>query len=195
MTRKVTVCLVCTVAAVALLAAEVSAQSLADISRVEEARRSAIRNPARVYTNADLGGRGLLTTAAPRPRPVTTPTDGASAPSSATGPAPDAPAGTQPQASAGQRDEAYWRNRISAVQEQIARSEIFRDAMQNRIDSLQADFTARDDPAQRAVIFSDRQQALDELAGLGAEIERLNEEIASIRDEARRAGVPPGWLR
>lgn len=195
MTRKVTVCLVCTVAAVALLAAEVSAQSLAEVSRVEEARRSAIRNPARVYTNADLGGRGLLTTAAPRPRPVTPPSDGASASSSATEPAPDAPAGTQPQASAGQRDEAYWRNRISAVQGQIARSGILRDALQNRIDSLWADFTARDDPAQRAVVFSDRQEAIDELAAIEAEIERLNEEIAEIEDEARRAGVPPGWLR
>ena len=195
MTRKVTVCLVCTVAAVALLAAEVLAQSLADVSRVEEARRLAIGNPARVYTNADLGGRGLLTTAAPRPRPVTTPTDGASAPSSATEPALDAPAGTQPEASAGQRDEAYWRNRISVVQEQIARNGILRDALQNRVDSLQADFTARDDPAQRAVVFSNREQALAELAGIGAEVERLNEEIASIEDEARRAGVPPGWLR
>ena len=190
-----TVCLVCTAAAVALLAAEVSAQSLADVSRVEEARRSAIRNPARVYTNADLDGRGVLTTAAPRPRPLTTSTDGAAAPSSATGPAPDASAGTQPQTGAGQRDEAYWRNRISAVQGQIARSEILRAALQNRVDSLQADFTARDDPAQRAGIFSDRQQALDELANIGAEVERLNEEIASIEDEARRAGVPPGWLR
>ncbi len=195
MTRKVTVCLVCTVAAVALLAAEVSAQSLADVGLVEEARRSAIRNPARVYTNADLGGQGLLTTAAFRPRSVTPPSDGASAPSSATEPAPDAPAGTQPQASAGAQDEEYWRNRISAVQGQIARSEILRDALQNRIDSLQADFTARDDPAQRAVVFSNREQALVELAGMEAEIERLNEEIAEIQDEARRAGVPPGWLR
>ncbi len=194
MTRNVTVCLVCTVAAVALLAAEVPAQSLADVSRVEEARRRAIRNPARVYTNADLGGRGALTTAAPRPRLVATPTDGASASSGAT-PGPDASAGTQPQASGGQRDEAYWRDRISAVQEQITRSEILRAALQNRIDSLQADFTARDDPAQRAVVFSDRQQALTELAGIGTEIERLNEEIAEIEDEARRAGVPPGWLR
>lgn len=195
MTRKVTVCLVCTAAAVALLAAEVSAQSLADVSRLEEARRSAIQNPARMYTNADLDGRGVLTTAAPRPRPLTAPTDGAATPSSATGPAPDASAGTQPQTGAGQRDEAYWRNRISAVQGQIARSEILRAALQNRVDSLRADFTARDDPAQRAVILSDRQLALDELASIGAEVERLNEEIASIEDEARRAGVPPGWLR
>ena len=58
-----------------------------------------------------------------------------------------------------------------------------------------ADFIARDDPAQRAVIFSDRQQALADLAGIGTEIERLNEEIAEIEAEARRAGVPPGWLR
>ena len=195
MTRKVTVCLVCTVAAVALLAAEVSAQSLADVSRVEEARRGAIQDPARVYTNADLGDRGLLTTAAPRPRPVTTPTDGASAPSSASEPASDAPAETQAQASAAQRDEEYWRNRMSTVREQIARNGILRDALQNRIDSLQADFTARDDPAQRAIVFSDREQALAELAGIGTEVERLNEEIASIEDEARRAGVPPGWLR
>ena len=95
----------------------------------------------------------------------------------------------------GRRDEEYWRSRVTAVREQRARTELLRDALQNRVDSLLADFTARSDPFQRDAIFADRQKALAELANLEAEIERLNQEIADIEQEARRAGVSPGWLR
>jgi hypothetical protein len=69
------------------------------------------------------------------------------------------------------------------------------EALQNRVDGLWAEFTSRDDPAQRTVIEGNRQAALDELANTSAQIEDLTQQIADIRDEARRANVPPGWLR
>ena len=65
----------------------------------------------------------------------------------------------------------------------------------NRVDGLWAEFTARDDPAARAGLERDRRTALDELEQTRAELDRLDEEIADIREEARRAGAPPGWLR
>ena len=67
--------------------------------------------------------------------------------------------------------------------------------LQSRIDLLWADFTARDDPAQRSVIAQERQDALEELVETEAEIEQLTQQIADIREEARRADIPPGWLR
>ena len=68
-------------------------------------------------------------------------------------------------------------------------------ALQNRVDGLWTEFTGRDDPAQRAVIEESRQAALAELENTSAEIEDLTQQIADIEDEARRANVPPGWLR
>ena len=53
----------------------------------------------------------------------------------------------------------------------------------------------RDDPAQRAKIEADRKTALAELDRVKEEIEAQQKEITAIEDEARRAGVPSGWLR
>ncbi len=67
--------------------------------------------------------------------------------------------------------------------------------MESRINALWADFTARDDPAQRAVIAQDRQTALAELARLRQDEKDQAKAIADIEEEARQAGIPPGWLR
>ena len=72
---------------------------------------------------------------------------------------------------------------------------LFADSLQTRINSLTTDFVNRDDPAQRAKIETDRQTALAELEKVKKEITDTTREIAAIEDEARRAGVPPGWLR
>ena len=57
------------------------------------------------------------------------------------------------------------------------------------------DFVNRDDPAQRAVLASDRQKAIGELDRLKKQIEADKKAIADLEEEARRANVPPGWLR
>ena len=67
--------------------------------------------------------------------------------------------------------------------------------MQTRINSLNADFVNRDDPAQRAVIERDRQKALAELGRLKQGVLDTKKAIADLEEEARRAGVPPGWMR
>ena len=92
-------------------------------------------------------------------------------------------------------DESQWRNRISAVRQARERAQLMAEALQNRVDGLWAEFTNRDDPAQRTVIGESRQAALEELENTSAEIEDLTQQIADIREEARRANVPPGWLR
>jgi hypothetical protein len=72
---------------------------------------------------------------------------------------------------------------------------VFAEALQSRINALSADFAARDDPAQRAQIADDRQKALEELERVKTDIETSRKTVADIEEEARRAGVPPGWLR
>ena len=174
----------------ALIAAPALAQPpLAEVARKEAARRASISEKSRFYTNDDLAGGARLTTgAARRPDPE--------AGSATESDDPPTPAGTVAEETAGgPRDEAYWRERITAAREARQRAELMAAALQNRVDGLLAEFTARDDPAQRAGLERDRREALTELEATRTEIDRLGEEIAAIREEARRAGAPPGWLR
>ncbi len=67
--------------------------------------------------------------------------------------------------------------------------------MQSRINALTADFAARDDPALRAQIERDRQRAVSELEGLQKSIKDDQKAIEDLEEEARKASVPPGWLR
>ena len=67
--------------------------------------------------------------------------------------------------------------------------------LQTRVNSLATDFVNRDDPAQRGVLASERQKALGELDRLKKQIEATKKAIADLEEEARRANVPPGWLR
>jgi hypothetical protein len=84
---------------------------------------------------------------------------------------------------------------MKTARDQIARTQIFMDSLQTRINSLTTDFVNRDDPAQRAKIETDRQAALAELERVKKELTDQQKAIAAIEEEARRAGVPVGWLR
>lgn len=175
--------------AVLLIAAPAPAQPpLAEVARKEAARRASISEKSRFYTNDDLAGGSRLTTgAARRPEPDAAP-PGSDNPAGAAGGATD----DAPEAA---RDEAYWRERITAARDARQRAELVAAALQNRVDGLLAELTARDDPAQRARLERQRAEALSELEATRTDIERLTGEIAAIRDEARRAGALPGWLR
>ena len=59
---------------------------------------------------------------------------------------------------------------MQAARDSLQRAQIFAEALQSRINVLSADFTARDDPAQRAVVANDRQKALAELTALSKEL-------------------------
>lgn len=184
---RVTVALAALVALGPSLAA---AQSLADVARAEEARRKVVTKPAKVYTNDTLTA-DFTSSATPLPPPAAAPTGETPAA------APAAPAGGQAAAApaAPTRDQAYWSARINAARAQLQRSRTFVEALQSRINALTTDFVNRDDPAQRAVIEQDRIKALAELDRLRKEMDEQAKAIAGIEDEARRAGVPAGWLR
>lgn len=164
---------------------------LADAARREAERRKAGKAvTVTIYTNDDLSRlpvRSVPLSAPPSTRVTTM------GPGGDTTPAPAAAVpGTVAEAP---RDEKYWRERITTARTNLSRAEMFAEALQTRINSLSADFVNRDDPAQRAQIAEQRQKALDEMARVQKEVADLNKLIRDIEDEARRAGVPPGWLR
>jgi hypothetical protein len=67
--------------------------------------------------------------------------------------------------------------------------------MQSRISALTTDFVNRDDPAQKRTIEQDRLKAIAEMDRLKQAIAIDKKALDSLLEEARRAGVPPGWLR
>ncbi len=194
------VCNAVTVFVLTLLAVSPAwAQSLGDVARKEEARRKTVKATGKVYTNDTLRKEPeSAPPSTPAPPPSSAPAAAAPASSGSPGQA-QSHAGeaqpTAPQPEQKKKDEAYWRGRITEARQNLARSQVFHDALQSRINALTTDFVARDDPAQRRVIEADRLKALAELDRVTKEIAQSKKAIADIEEEARRAAVPPGWLR
>jgi hypothetical protein len=175
-----------------------SAQGLASVAKKEEERRKAVSS-GKVYKNGDL--KSDITSSPPPPpagnaspqAPATAAT-APGAPAASTGSAASAPPanGSKPD---GVKDEAYWRARITTARSALERSRIFADALQSRLNALTTDKISRDDPAQRGQLELEHQRALAELDRVKKEITEQTKAIADIEEEARRANVPPGWLR
>jgi hypothetical protein len=198
---KLLVFILLTLAGIGVGVRQLWAQSLADVAKKEEERRKAVPAPAKVYTNKDL-----------------TPVAAGSAPPSARsgeasrdadkdkdkdskdgkdkdGKDKDARGKDKDSKDAPVKDQAYWSGRLKTLQTQLDRDQAFADAIQTRINSLAADFVNRDDPAQRAVIERDRLRAVAEQTRLTKAIQDDKKALADLQEEARRAGVPAGWMR
>jgi hypothetical protein len=164
-------------------AAPLCAQSLADLAKKEEERRRAIKDPSKVWTNKDLVPVAAPeTTSKPATDTTATPAD--------TTKDKDKPKDAGPA-----KDQKYWSGRMKTLQAQLDHDQAFSIALQSQINGLTTDFVARDDPAQKAIIGQNRQKALAELERLKLAIVSDKKAIADLEDEARKAGVPPGWLR
>ncbi len=163
--------------------AQVVPPPLGDVARQEAARRQAVKKPGKLYTNADLGREGTAATVPTPPPP---------APAAAAAPAP-ALAAAKPADAV--NDEKAWRARMAKARDDLQRSQMFLASLQSRINALTTDFTARDDPAQRALLATERQKALAELDRVRRDVDAQTKAIAEIQEEARRVGVPAGWVR
>ncbi len=189
---RVTVCLSAVVvfAGLAGAARPVRAQSLGDVSRQEEERRKEVKAPAKVYTNKDLSAA---------PPVFSDPVDAAKPAAAAGATPPAAPAGGDKAKDAPKddaaRDQTYWSTRKRDLDAKLERDRVLADALQSHINGLTTDFASRSDPAQRAVIEKDRQRALAELDALQKGVKDDQKAVNDLSEEARKANVPPGWLR
>jgi hypothetical protein len=161
-----------------------SAQSLAAVARKEEARRKQVKQPSKVITNKDLK---------PVTAPPPLPPAAAEAPAPAEGAAPGDTAPDEEQQR--EQDEQAWRNKMQDARQALERSQMYADALQSKINALWGDFTARDNPVERAQIEIERKKAIAEQERVKGEVEAQKKAIADLEEEARKAGVPPGWIR
>lgn len=180
-------------------AVPVAAQSLADVARKEGERRQTVKGGAgKTYTDKDLKSvPAPPADAAPAVKPAddTKAPDAAAADKAAADKKADDKAPKADDSKTAVKDEDYWSGRMAALREQLDRDQTYLSALQNRIDSLTTDFVNRDDPAQQSKIYADRQKALAELDRLKKAVEEDRRAIPALEEEARREGVPAGWLR
>jgi len=173
--------------------APATAQSLAEVARKEQERRQAIKETAKVLTNKDLGAVPAVASppaatsapAADGAKPAETGNDGAKT-DSAKGDA----AKTDPA-----KNQAYWSGLWKELQARIARNETFAVALQSLVNAKQTEYDNAGDGVRQNAIAAERQKAIDDLNRLKKEIEDDKKATTTLQEDARRAGVPPGWLR
>ncbi|HVH25105.1 MAG TPA: hypothetical protein VM818_00050 [Vicinamibacterales bacterium] len=179
-----------------------AAQSLADVARKEEERRKEVKQPSKVLTNDDLGSVPPIS---PPPATLFGAVDDGTAPSES-GADKDQKAdaeasekktdgATEGSTEPATRDQAYWSGRVKALEDQIARNRSFATALQSRINALANEYTNQADPLQQASLATDRQNTLADLDRVNKQLADDTKALADLQEEARRAGVPAGWLR
>ena len=163
------------------------AQGLGDLARKAEENRKTAKKGTKVYTNSDAGNV---------PAATVTADDKNAAPASGDAGAPAAakPVADASQEKGPQKDQAYYAERLKTLQAQLERDTQFAAAIQTRINILSADLVNNDQGA-RPAIEADRNRAMAELARLQKSIVDDKKALADFEEEARRSGVPPGWLR
>jgi len=170
-----------------LAGGSLSAQSLAAAAKAAEAQRKATNSSGKVYTNDHLKSD---------PKDASTPDSGSA---SATTPPPQPDANADGKAKEPPvkevKDEAYWRDRMKAEREALARAETFAGALQSQINGLYAEFTACQAPPQCNEISARRQKSIAELDRVKKEVAQHTKGVADIQEDARKAGVPAGWVR
>lgn len=167
--------------------------SFADAAQREALRRQLMPKPTRQLSNYNLPATAIITESSLAAAAA------AAADSSAGGDADaqaaKAGAAAAPAPTSDSHDEKWWRDRVAQIRKTMDDHQSLAGALQSQINGLTADFTSRDDPAQRAKIADDRRKALDRLDQMNKQIEADQKAITGVQDEARRANVPASWVR
>jgi hypothetical protein len=167
-------------------------QTLADLARKEEERRKAVKAPSRVYTTQDVQRASGTDPTAPPPA-VTPP---ATAPSASAGPATAAvKAPEQPPPDQQPKDEAYWRGVFTNARDRLERSSAYMSALKTQYDVLANRFVGLSDSADRGAVMVEMDKVQGEIDRLQQDVSQQTKELADLEVQARRAGVPAGWIR
>jgi hypothetical protein len=170
----------------AALPSPAGAQGLGDVARKEKQRRESGPAPkAKTYTQEDVAGL---------PPVAHEPSEGGGEGEPATPPVPSAapaPAAADSEADVRARDEERWRSRVAGQRQRVedARQKHATLASLNLVPGYEYV-----DGSGRTVIGS-----VEQLQGLTARarasLEAEEKALEALLEEARRANVPPGWLR
>jgi hypothetical protein len=185
--------------AVPLVAA---AQGLGDVSKKEKARREQGNTPkAKTYTQEDLGTLPPVANEAAPGSGESTPLPAASAP------APGGEEGTPPPAAggapifqeespsdsegSGRGNERLWRDRVTQARARVDRARQNHQRLAGL--NLVPGYEYQDERGRTVIGSVEQLQRMT--AAAKAELDAAEKALADLLEEARRANVPPGWLR
>jgi DNA repair exonuclease SbcCD ATPase subunit len=95
------------------------------------------------------------------------------------------------------RNEEYWRNRTTQLREAAQEADNKVKELEARIAALRNDMSPSNvqDPNRLQSRDRELREAMDSLDATRSAAETARKALADLEEEARRAGVPPGWVR
>jgi hypothetical protein len=160
--------------------------TLAEAALYEQVRRALTPAATRSLTMSDLPA------AASRPQPIE---PEAKLPDPAVKVVDPSAKPAEPEPKVPELTEAEWRAKITGARSDLERDQVLAEAMQGRVNGLMTEAQNRDDPAQRADLLKQRTRAVAELDRLTSQISKDKLAIEAIEEDARRKGIPSGWIR
>ncbi len=160
----------------------------------EIAQREAFRRSASPRASASLSNLGLPVDAVP-PSAVTMPAAQVPPPSGGTEAVAAETAGASEKKPDPPKDQNWWRNKMSELRAALEKDQLAAEALQSRINALQADAVNLDDPIRQTKARMDLVRALEELDKTRKQIEADSRAVSALQDEARRLNIPAGWIR
>jgi len=185
---------------VALTAAAVRAQSLADFAEQERLRRETIgENPepitnkeAAVYTGGSVSvitfGGGTFTEDAPA---QADPQHAAGADASRDGGEADPDEPTDFEG----RTEGFWRETVTGARQKVEELEKEATVLQLRMNDLETRFYSIDDGFDRDAVQKEIQKTFYEIDLNKENLAKAQDELADLLKEARSSGALPGWTQ
>ena len=189
-------------AAILVLPSVTAAQGLGDASKKEKERREQTKAPkAKTYTQEDLptlppvaneaepsSGDSAPPAAASRPAPSR---EEEAAPPAATGDPifqEEAPSDSEGSA---RGDETLWRGRVAQARARVDRARQRHQTLAGL--NLVPGYEYQDERGRTVIGSVEQLQGMT--AAAKAELDAAEKALADVLEEARRANVPPGWLR
>jgi hypothetical protein len=192
--------LVVAVAAILALPPITAAQGLGDASKKEKARREQGKTPkAKTYTQEDLptlppdANEPVTDTGESVPSPAASlpaPSRSEEAPPSATGEPIFEEERSRPAENA-RGDESLWRGRVAQARARVDRARQRHQTLAGL--NLVPGYEYQDERGRTVISSVEQLQGMT--AAAKTELDAAEKALADLLEEARRASVPPGWLR
>ncbi len=93
------------------------------------------------------------------------------------------------------REKEYWQSMKRNLESQIAKLKETVNEQQLSLNKLHTDHLIMDLPYQKAALKKQIDQLTPKLNANKENLKNLQQELAALPDKARKAGIPPGWIR